>query len=99
MPLKQQLQEAFYIANGKRLAAKNVELARKVQSKDTVSKDSASTHRDGESGTAPRLSADLAASLKRAGFKYDPETKFYKKTLPNGKSAFRDPSTHRTWVQ
>jgi hypothetical protein len=98
MTLRDQLREAHFIAAGKRLAAKNLELARKVQSKDTASKDVASTHHEPQTGSAPKLAGDVAAALKRSGFEYDNSSKVYVKKLPNGKKLYKDPKTNRTWM-
>lgn len=97
MSLREQLQEAHIVANGKRLLAKNLELGRKVQSKETASKDVASTHHEPTEGTAPRLKADIAQALKNAGFTYDNSSKVYVKSLPNGKKLYKDPANNRTW--
>lgn len=99
MSLREQIREAHLIAAGKRLAAKNVELARKITSKDTASKDVASTHREPQEGNEPKLKTDLAGSLKRAGFTYDNVRKLYRKQSPNGKTIWRDIQTKNTWLE
>lgn len=98
MSLRDQIREAHFIAAGKRLAAKNVELARKITSKDTASKDVASTHHEPQAGSAPKLAPDLAASLKRSGFEYNSSDRVYVKKLPNGKKLYKDPATGKTWM-
>lgn len=98
LSLRDQLKEASYIANGQRLASKNVELARKIQSKETASKDTASTHHEATGGTEPKLASDVAASLRRAGFSYDNSKKLYSKKLANGKTLFRDPKSRQNWI-
>lgn len=97
MSLREQLKEAHIVANGKRLLAKNTELARKVQSKETASKDVASTHHEPTEASAPRLKADIAQALRNAGFTYDNSSKVYVKSLPNGKKLYKDPANNRTW--
>lgn len=99
MPLREQLREAHLIAAGRRISAKNVELARKIQSKDTASKDIASTHHEAQEGTEPKLSADLKASLRRSGFEYSQTEKLYVKKLPTGKKLYKDPASGKTWMQ
>lgn len=95
MSLRDQLSEAHAIASYKRSVAKNVELARKVNSKETASKDT-STGIQETTSSEPKISADLKASLRNAGFIYDNTVKTYVKTLPNGKKMFKDPKTGRT---
>jgi hypothetical protein len=94
MTLRDQLSEAHAIASYKRTAAKNVELARKVNSKETASKDT-STGTQETTSSEPKLSADLKASLKNAGFTFDSTLKVYTKILPNGKKMYSDPKTGR----
>jgi hypothetical protein len=95
MTLRDQLSEARAIASYKRMSAKNAELARKVISKETASKD-ISTGTQESNTSEPKVSADLKASLTNAGFLYDNTHKTYVKTLPNGKKMFRDTKTGRS---
>lgn len=95
MPLREQLNEAKAIATAKRMAAKNAELARKVTSQETASKD-VSTGVQEATSSEPKLSADIKTSLRNAGFVYDNTVKTYVKTLPNGKKMFKDPKTGRS---
>lgn len=90
LPVAEQLREAWAIANSKRLAAKNLELARTVQSKETASKDVATTHHDGQTGLEPKLAAGDAAALKRAGFAYNNKSRHYEKKLQNGTILVKD---------
>ena len=94
MTLRDQLSEARAIASYKRMSAKNVELARKVQSKETASKDT-STGTQETTSSEPKISADLKASLRNAGFTFDNTLKIYTKVLPNGKKMYSDPLTGR----
>ena len=84
--------------NHRKVISKNAELARALRSKDTASKDTAGTHRDPAQGPAPKVSANSAASFKRAGFVLDTKDKIFKKKLPSGKFLCKDPKTKRTWV-
>lgn len=95
MSLREQVEEAYYIANGRKMAAKNLELARKVSSKDSVSKDTSSGVQV-ENKSEPSVGADVKQALRNAGFTYDASLKIYTKQLPNGKKMFRDPKTNRT---
>ena len=94
MTLREQLGEARAIANAKRISAKNVELARKVTSKETASKD-ISTGTQETTTSEPKISADLKNSLRNAGFTFDNTLKVYTKALPNGKKMYSDPKTGR----
>lgn len=94
MSIREQLEEAKAIATVKKVNAKNAELARKIASKETASKDT-SAGIPQISSLEPKLSADLKGALRNAGFVYDNTTKLYLKTLPNGKRMFTDPKTGR----
>lgn len=98
LSLKEQVEEAWAIANRKRLAAKNVELARALQGKAGVNTDAASTHRDPQEGTAPKVAPDLKASLKRSGFSYNGKERRFEKKLPNGKLLIKDTPTSQPRV-
>lgn len=90
MPLKAQLEEARAIASYKRTQAKTSELARKVQSQQTASRSTATTHRDPQAAVEPNQAPDLAASMKRAGYTWSGGNKRYEKTLPNGKTLVKE---------
>lgn len=95
MPLKEQIAEAHAIATAKRNQAKLTEVARKVTSKETASKDT-STGVPDTTSSEPKIAADVKQSLRNAGFTYDNTRKTYVKTLPNGKIMYRDPKTGRS---
>lgn len=91
MSLREQMAEAAAIANVKRTEARNAELARKIQSQNTVSRNTATTHRDPQAGTEPDLAPDLKASMVRAGFTYNSTSRRYEKKLPNGTTLVKEP--------
>lgn len=90
MPLQEQLQEAQAIANVKRLEARNSELARKVQSQQTVSRNTATTYRDPQKSLEPELAPDLKASMTRSGYVFNGTSRRYEKKLPNGKTLIKE---------
>lgn len=98
LSLREQLEEAAAIANRKRLVSKNKELTRALNSKNTASNGSAGTHKDGMSGSAPKMSAQDTAAYARAGFSFDTKSRIWKKPLPNKKFLFKDPKSKRTWI-
>lgn len=95
MSIREQVEESYYIANGRKLAAKNLELARAAQSKETASKDT-STGIQESTTSEPKIAPDVKQALKNAGFTYDQSLKTYVKPLPNGKKLYRDPRTGRS---
>lgn len=90
LSLRDQLEEAQAIANRKRLVSEKSELARALKSKETTSKNFASSYQEGLPSPAPKISKDLEASMKRAGFVYDNKQKVWKKKLPSGKFLIKD---------
>jgi len=98
LSLREQLEEAWAIANRRKILAQNQELARALKGKDGVNDNPAGTHRDPMEGTAPRMAAQDKASYERAGFKYDVKTRVWVKDLPNGKKAYKDPKTKKITI-
>lgn len=99
LSIREQVEEAQAIANRKKLISQKSELARALRAKETASKDGASAHRDGQAGTAPKMSAQDESAYKRAGFAYDTKDKLWKKKLPSGKFLIKDPKTKASWVK
>lgn len=85
-------------AKVRELQAKNAELGRAQKAKDGVSKDSATTHRDGEAGTEPKLPDN--SPLK--AYKYEGNG-IYSIKLASGKTMFKNtkvkPGQPSSWVQ
>ncbi len=90
MSLAEQLSEAKAIANVKRLEAQKSELARKVQSQQTVSRNTATTYRDPQKSLEPELAPDLKASMTRSGYVFNGTSRRYEKKLPNGKTLVKE---------
>lgn len=99
LSLREQLEECHAIATRKKLLATNSELARALKGKVGVSTNSATTHRDPQRGTPPKLDPADEASYKRAGFTYDSKDRLYKKKLANGKTLVKDPKTKKSYIQ
>lgn len=91
MSLQEQFQEAKAIASVKRLEAKNAELARKIQSQQTTSRNTATTYRDPQKSLEPDLAPDLKASMQRAGYTFNSTARRYEKKLPNGTTLVKEP--------
>lgn len=90
MPLEEQLAEAHVIATAKRTQAKNAEMARKIASQNTVSRNTATTHRDPQAALEPDMAPDLKASMQRAGYTYNGTSRRYEKKLPNGRTLVKE---------
>lgn len=95
--LDQQLEEAYVIANRKRILGKNSELTRALRSKGTRSKDGAPAHRDAPIPNEPKGDQDVAA-LKQKGFTWEAKTGLYKKDIVGGKrTLYFNPKTKKHW--
>ncbi len=100
LSLDEQMQEAYAIANGRKLAAKNQELARALRSKETSSRMSASSHQDSPTLDAPKLSSAEATALKDAGMTWDAIKRAFKKPISGGKKFYYfDPKTKKRWTE
>lgn len=94
LSLDEQLEEAYAIANRKKLLARNTELQRALRSKNTASGTTAGTHRDSPLLEEPNLSQPDIQALKAAGFVWDGKTRLYVKQLAGGKKILTyDPKT------
>ena len=84
--------------NQKKVTAKNAELARALKSKDSVTTDPTSTHRDGLVTTAQKL----APNSPLTGFKHEGNG-LYSKKLASGKTMFKNTKAQgnerKTWVE
>ena len=100
MPLREQLEEAYAIANRKRVLAKTAELKRALGGKRNASPGGQGTHREPPGKTEPKLSSQEALVLKQTGFAWDANKRLYIKPLNNGKKhIYYDPKTKKRFVQ
>jgi len=92
-------QMKFIVAgmNAERTIAQNSELKRSLKSKDTARKNTATTARDAQVGTQPKLAADMTSVLKAQGYKFNSSQKNFQKKLSNGKTLFND-GKGKTWI-
>jgi hypothetical protein len=98
MSVQEQMEEAYIIANRKKILATNKELKRALIGKETTSRDAAGTHRDATEAQETKLSSQDAHAIKAAGMVWDGAKRAYKKPLGNGKSfLYFDPKTKKRW--
>jgi hypothetical protein len=99
LSLDEQLEEACAIANRKSILAKNAELKRALNSKETRENSAAGTVRDESLAKETKLSPQDAQAIKDAGFVWDGVKRLYKKSLAGGKKhLFYDPKLKKRWV-
>lgn len=94
---EEKVKEAYYIAHGPRLFAKQDELKRSLRSKQTTKTASnENTHRDAPQAGA-KVNPEVQSELNRLGFKWD--GKRFSKKLANGKTLVRDPKTNKSFIE
>lgn len=85
--------------NHKKVVAERSELARALRAKDSVSHDSAGSHRDSPEAGQPKLSAQDASAYKSAGYEWDGKLRLFKKSLNKGKKfVYKDHKSGRSWM-
>lgn len=98
MPLESQVREAYFIAHGPVILAKNSELKRSLASKDTANKGGAeNTFRDAPAKGEPKISQQDRAEFARLGFEWD--GKFFSKKTAKGRTLSIDPKSKKTFVR
>ena len=96
MTLKEQMEEAFVIANKGRLIGERNEALKALKNKP--SSNASSTRQDIEDGNEPSIEGNIKVSLSRKGFVYNPALKRYEKKLPNEKMMVFDVKTKKTSI-
>jgi hypothetical protein len=93
LTLREQMTEAFVIANAKKLMGERNEALRALKGKRGVKDGAAGTHHDAPRGPGePKLPPSDAAALRQSGFSWNVRTKRYEKKLQNG-TLIRDNQT------
>lgn len=99
MPLDEQIENAYLIANKKHLTQKNAELMRALNGKGTVVTESSSSQREGGSSNEPKLDPNTATMLKQTGYTWNAPSRAYIKKLGSGRTLFYDPKSKKRWTQ
>lgn len=85
LSLDEQMNEAYAIANAKKLVAENNELKRALSNKGGVSRGYASSYQDAMPTSEPKIEADVKAELSAQGFSFNGSTRRYEKKVSNNK--------------
>lgn len=96
MTLKEQMEEAFVIANKGRLIGERNEALKALKNKP--SNNASSARQDIEDGNEPSIEGNIKVSLSRKGFVYNSTLKRYEKKLPNEKMMVFDVKTKKTSI-
>ena len=98
LSLQEQIEEAYLIANRKKIVGENSELKRALLGKAGVNTDTATTHHDESKGTEPKIAPQDAKAIKEAGFAWNTTSRRYEKKLKNGQILIQDPKTKQTYI-
>lgn len=94
MPLSQQIEESWVLANSKAIIGREKEALRALASKDKVNTDaSASREAENQASGGQKLSAGDKVVMVETGFTLNKTTKLWEKKLKNGTVLIRDPET------
>lgn len=100
LSLEEQVEEAYVIANRKKILGENNELKRALKGKAGVNENYAGTYHDAPvSASKPTMAPQDAAEFARLGFKWNPTTRLYEKKLANGQTLVRDQKAHKTYLR
>lgn len=84
LSLSEQMEEAYAIANVKKIKGENSELKRALLGKKTLSNSTAGSHRDGMTGGEPKVLVEDRQVLSEVGLVYNSASKRYEKKTPSG---------------
>jgi hypothetical protein len=87
--LEEDVQFAVAGMNSKKILAQNSELKRALKGKEAVST-TGDTHRDAPKGGTPKITSEIVASLKRAGFTLDGTSKRWIKKIGKTNGLYYD---------
>ena len=94
VPLEEQLEESYAIANRKKIIGERDEALRALRGKTNASVDTATTYRDSpkQSGEIKLSGQDMSA-IREAGYTFNTTSRRFEKKLPNGKTLIYDVKT------
>lgn len=96
LSIEEQVQEAYVLANSKRILGKSAEIQRALKSKESANSIAADNRRTPDKSKGEgEVSGDVKQILSQGNWKYNSDSKRYEKKLPNGKLMYRDPKTGR----
>ncbi|MEK7578128.1 MAG: hypothetical protein AAB456_00185 [Patescibacteria group bacterium] len=95
LTLDEQIEEAYAIANRKKLIGERNEALRALRGKDNINTNPAATHHDAPKAGAPKLSPADQTATTAAGFIWNGVTRRYEKKLARGLLII-DPQTKKT---
>lgn len=90
MALEEQVEEAYILANKKRIIGENNELKRALVNKGNTNTFSASSVSDKMKGDEPQISSASKKAITYAGYKYNSASRRYEKKLANGQTLIWD---------
>lgn len=95
LSLTEQIEESYAITHRKKLIGERNEALRALAGKETVNKNPATAHQEGQKGTEPKMAPNDLRAIQAAGFAFNSTTRRYEKKLSNGSTLIRDPKTKK----
>lgn len=100
LSLQDQLEEAYVIANRKKLIGERNEALRALRGKQGANDGGETSHHESlKLPNGSKLPASQEATLKHSGFVLNTSTKLYEKVLKNGSKIIHDPKTKKNTFQ
>ena len=100
LSLDEQIEEAYAIANRKKVMAENSELRRKIKSDKTKGSGQEGTQRDTRENGEPKLAPQDLASLQQSGFTWNANKNVYQKPLAgSNKVLYYNPKTNKRFTK
>lgn len=95
LSLEERMEEAYLIANRKKIIGENSELKRALNNKGGVINKSASSQGEALPGNEPELAPDVKLVLQQSGYTFNSSTRNYEKKLRGGKMLVYDFKTKK----
>lgn len=97
MSLQDQVEEMFVSVHRKKLIGDRNEALRALKNKGRVNNNAATSHHDGQKQSgAPKVNEADKRAILAAGYKWNNQTRFFEKKLPNGSILVYDPKSKKT---
>ncbi len=96
VPLEEQLEESYAIANRKKIIGERDEALRALRGKGNVTVDTASSHHEPIKGGEVKISPNDNKALQEAGYTFNTTSRRHEKKLPDGSTLIYDVKTKQS---
>lgn len=95
LSLEDQVEEAYLIANRKKILGENSELKMALKNKRNVNTNAAGSHDEGLPSVEPELPSDIKTVIKQGGYTFNNSTRRWEKKTSNGTILVYDTKSKR----